>query len=242
MGKMIDFQRTTGGSARGYLAEAADAKAPGVVVIQEWWGVQGQIKATCDQLAKDGFAALAPDLYDGKVVPYHDSAAAGAAMNALDFKRATAEAVRGAVQFLQKRGGKVGLTGFCMGGAVTVIGAATIPELSAAVCFYGLPPENVASGKDVKVPLQALRFSPDGGGQSQHAHGGGTQSARNTHVWVLTDGGTLRKVDVVRGLDDGNVVEIVGGDLHPGDRVVIDENTHSAQATPASGPRMPRHL
>lgn len=161
MGKMIDFQRTTGGSARGYLAEAADPKAPGVVVIQEWWGVQGQIKATCDQLAKDGFAALAPDLYDGKVVPYHDSAAAGAAMNALDFKRATAEAVRGAVQFLQKRGGKVGLTGFCMGGAVTVIGAATIPELSAAVCFYGLPPENVASGKDVKVPLQAHFASHD---------------------------------------------------------------------------------
>jgi len=161
MGKMIDFQRTTGGGARGYLAEAADPKAPGVVVIQEWWGVQGQIKATCDQLAKDGFAALAPDLYDGKVVPYHDSAAAGAAMNALDFKRATAEAVRGAVQLLQKRGGKVGLTGFCMGGAVTVIGAATIPELSAAVSFYGLPPENVASGKDVKVPLQGHFASHD---------------------------------------------------------------------------------
>ena len=161
MGKMIDFQRTTGGAARGYLAEAADPKAPGVVVIQEWWGVQGQIKASCDQLAKDGFAALAPDLYEGKVVPYHDSAAAAAAMNALDFKRATAEAVRGAVQLLQKRGGKVGLTGFCMGGAVTVIGAATIPELSAAVTFYGLPPENVASGKDVKVPLQGHFASHD---------------------------------------------------------------------------------
>jgi carboxymethylenebutenolidase len=154
MGSMISFPRTTGGTAQGYLAEAKDAKAPGVVVIQEWWGVQGQIKATCDQLAKDGFTALAPDLYGGKVVPYHDSAAAAAGMNALDFKAATAEAVRGAVQFLAKRGGKVGLTGFCMGGAVTVIGAATIPELSAAVTFYGLPPENVASGKDVKVPLQ----------------------------------------------------------------------------------------
>lgn len=154
MGSMISFPRTNGGTAQGYLAEAKDAKAPGVVVVQEWWGVQGQIKATCDQLAKDGFTALAPDLYGGKVVPYHDSAAAAAAMNALDFKAATAEAVRGAVQFLAKPGAKVGLTGFCMGGAVTIIGAATIPELSAAVCFYGLPPENVASGKDVKVPLQ----------------------------------------------------------------------------------------
>jgi carboxymethylenebutenolidase len=125
-----------------------------VVVIQEWWGVQGQIKATCDQLAKDGFTALAPDLYGGKVVPYHDRAAASAAMSALDFQAATSQAVRGAAQHLQQRGGKVGLTGFCMGGAVTIIGAATLPELSAAVCFYGLPPEEVASGKDVRVPLQ----------------------------------------------------------------------------------------
>lgn len=154
MGSMISFPRTGGGTAQGYLAEAADAKAPGVVVIQEWWGVQGQIKATCDQLARDGFTALAPDLFGGKVVPYHDPAAASAAMNALDFKAATSQAVRGAVQHLERRGGKVGLTGFCMGGAVTIIGAATIPELSAAVCFYGLPPEQVASGKDVKAPLQ----------------------------------------------------------------------------------------
>jgi carboxymethylenebutenolidase len=58
------------------------------------------------------------------------------------------------VQNLKARGGKVGLTGFCMGGAVTVIGAARIPELSAAVCFYGIPPEKVASPKDVRVPLQ----------------------------------------------------------------------------------------
>lgn len=154
MGQMIAFPRTTGATADGYLALAQDAKAPGVVVIQEWWGVQGQIKATCDQLAKDGFTALAPDLYGGKVVPYHDSAAAAAAMNALDFQAATREAVRGAVQHLAERGGKVGLTGFCMGGAVTVIGAATIPELSAAVAFYGLPPEGVAGGQDVKVPIQ----------------------------------------------------------------------------------------
>jgi carboxymethylenebutenolidase len=154
MGKTISFARTNGGTAEGYLAEAQDPKAPGVVVIQEWWGVQGQIKETCDRFAAAGFTALAPDLYDGKVVPYHDSAAANAAMGALDFVAATDQAVRGAVQNLKARGGKVGLTGFCMGGAVTVIGAARIPELSAAVCFYGIPPEKVASPKDVRVPLQ----------------------------------------------------------------------------------------
>jgi len=154
MGAMISFPKTSGGTAKGYLAEAASPKAPGVVVIQEWWGVQGQIKAVCDRLAEAGFHALAPDLYDGKVVPYHDAAAANAAMGSLDFKGQTDEAVRGAVRFLKAKGGKVGLTGFCMGGAVTVIGAVHIPELDAAVCFYGLPPESVAAPKDIRVPFQ----------------------------------------------------------------------------------------
>jgi carboxymethylenebutenolidase len=154
MGKMISFPRTAGGNANGYLAEASDPRAPGVVVIQEWWGLQGQIKGVCDRLAAAGFTALAPDLFNGKVIPYHDSAAASAAMSSLDFKRTTDEAVRGAVQHLEARGGKVGLTGFCMGGAVTVIGAASIPELDAAVAFYGIPPDQAARPEDVRVPLQ----------------------------------------------------------------------------------------
>lgn len=161
MGAMVTFPTTTGGTARGYLAEAKDAKAPGVVVIQEWWGLQGQIKGVCDRLAEAGFTALGPDLYGGQVVPYHDPKAAGAAMSSLDFKAATDEAVRGAVRYLAARGGKVGLTGFCMGGAVTVIGAVRIPELSAAVCFYGLPPESVAAPEDVRVPLQGHFASRD---------------------------------------------------------------------------------
>jgi carboxymethylenebutenolidase len=161
MGKMISFPRTSGGTAQGYLAEAKDPKAPGVVVIQEWWGLQGQIKSVCDRLAEAGLHALAPDLYGGKVVPYHDSAAANAAMGTLDFKATTDEAVRGAVKYLKARGGKVGLTGFCMGGAVTVIGAVRIPELDAAVCFYGLPPESVAAAKDVRVPFQGHFASDD---------------------------------------------------------------------------------
>ena len=161
MGGTISFPRTSGGTAEGYLAEASDPKAPGVVVIQEWWGLQGQIRSICDRLAAAGFHALAPDLYGGKVIPYHDRAAAAATMNTLDFKASTDEAVRGAVRFLAARGGKVGLTGFCMGGAVTVIGAVRIPELSAAVCFYGLPPEEVAAAKDVRVPLQGHFASDD---------------------------------------------------------------------------------
>ncbi len=161
MGKTIDFPRTSGGTAKGYLAEAKDAKAPGVVVIQEWWGLQGQIKAVCDRLAEAGFTALAPDLYGGKVIPYHDSAAANATMNSLDFRAATDEAVRGAVQHLKAKGGKVGLTGFCMGGAVTVIGAVHIPELSAAVDFYGIPPDAAAKPEDIRVPFQGHFASQD---------------------------------------------------------------------------------
>jgi len=155
MGTRINFKRPDGKQAAGYLAKAARAKAPGVVVIQEWWGLQDQIKGICDRFALAGYEALAPDLYAGTVVPYHDTEAAGREMNSLNFLDATDQVVRGAAQLLAQGGAKVGLTGFCLGGAVTILGACRIPELSAAVCFYGLPPDNVAKPADVKVPLQA---------------------------------------------------------------------------------------
>src|SRR5205814_9891650 len=115
------------------LANAAGGSAPGVVVIQEWWGLQEQIKGMCDRVAVAGFDALAADLYNGKVVPYHDTDAAGREMNSLDFMDATTQTVRGAAQYLSRNGAKVGLTGFCLGGAVTIIAATKFPELTAAV-------------------------------------------------------------------------------------------------------------
>ncbi len=69
MGTIITFKRPDGRDASGYLANAAGGNAPGVVVIQEWWGVQDQIKGMCDRFARAGFDALAPDLYKGTVVP-----------------------------------------------------------------------------------------------------------------------------------------------------------------------------
>jgi len=155
MGTRITFTRTDGKPAEGYLAKAGAANAPGVVVVQEWWGLQDQIRGICDRLALAGHDALAPDLYAGRTVPYHDSEAASREMNSLDFLEATDQNVRGAVLYLKQSSPKVGLTGFCMGGAVTVLGAVRIPEISAAVCFYGIPPEAVAKPQDVKVPLQA---------------------------------------------------------------------------------------
>ena len=78
MGTSISFKRPDGKDANGYLANAARSNAPGVVVIQEWWGLSEQIKGLCDRFAVAGFDALAPDLYKGKVVPYHDTDAAPA--------------------------------------------------------------------------------------------------------------------------------------------------------------------
>jgi len=154
MGTPITFKRSDGKDAAGYLAKAGRGNAPGMVVIQEWWGLQEQIKGICDRFAACGYDALAPDLYAGTVVPYHDTEAANREMSSLNFLEATDQLVRGAAQYLKQTGAKVGLTGFCMGGAVTILGAIRIPELTVGVCFYGIPPGNVAKPGDIKVPLQ----------------------------------------------------------------------------------------
>jgi carboxymethylenebutenolidase len=154
MGTKISFPRFDGKRAKGYLAKSTLANAPGVVVGQEWWGLQDQIRGICDRLALAGYEALAPDLYAGTVVPYHNREAAAREMNSLNFADATEQVVRGAVQYLGKTGVKVGLTGFCMGGAVAILGACRIPEVAAAAAFYGLPPESAFKPADIKVPLQ----------------------------------------------------------------------------------------
>lgn len=161
MGTKISFSRPDGKQATGYLAKTGAANAPGVVVIQEWWGLQDQIRGICDRLALSGYEALAPDLYAGTVVPYHDSEAAAREMSSLNFLEATDQVVRGAAQYLGKTGVKVGLTGFCMGGAVAILGAARIPEVAAAVAFYGLPPEGAVDPTDVEIPLQGHYANTD---------------------------------------------------------------------------------
>ena len=87
-------------------------------------------------------------------MPYHDTERAQKEMMSLNFIDATEQNVRGAVQYLKRNGAKVGIAGFCMGGAVAIIGAAKIPELTAAVSFYGIPPEQAVKPADVKIPLQ----------------------------------------------------------------------------------------
>jgi carboxymethylenebutenolidase len=154
MGTTISFKRPDGKEASGYFAPAGGAHAPGVVVIQEWWGLQDQIKGVADRLALAGYNALAPDLYSGMTVPYHDRDAAAQQMGSLNFLDATDESVRGAARFLAAPGVKVAITGFCVGGAVSVLSACRVPEFACAVPFYGIPPEAVAKAADVKIPMQ----------------------------------------------------------------------------------------
>ena len=153
MGKTVSFNRPDGKSVNGYLAEpAAAAKAPGLVVIQEWWGLNDQIKGVADKLAQAGYRALVPDLYRGKTAV--DAKEANHLMTGLNFADAAGQDIRGAVQYLKKTGSpKVGVTGFCMGGALTVLSAVNVPEMDAGVIWYGYPPLEYVDASKIKAPL-----------------------------------------------------------------------------------------
>ncbi|MFM7386413.1 MAG: dienelactone hydrolase family protein [Betaproteobacteria bacterium] len=152
MGSKIQFKRPDGSSCEGYLS-AQQAGRPGVVVIQEWWGLNDQICGIADRMARAGFNALAPDLYHGRVTEKPDEA--NHLMSGLDFPGATHQDIRGAVQHLKANGSsKVAVMGYCMGGALTIASAVHIPELDAGVCFYGIPPKDFADPAAIRVPLQ----------------------------------------------------------------------------------------
>ena len=153
MGKTVSFNRPDGKSVNGYLAErAAGAKAPGMVVIQEWWGMNDQIRGVADKIAKAGYRALVPDLYRGKVAL--EANEAQHLMQGLNFGDAAGQDIRGAAQYLKKTGSaKVGVTGFCMGGALTVLSAVNVPEMDAGVIWYGYPPLQYVDAKKIKAPL-----------------------------------------------------------------------------------------
>ena len=155
MGTMISYKRPDGQSVNGYLAEPAQgAKAPGMVVLQEWWGLNDQIKGVADKLAAAGYRALVPDLYRGKVTL--EANEAEHLMKGLNFGDAAGQDVRGAVQHLKASGSaKVGVTGFCMGGALTLLAAVNVPEADAAVVWYGYPPLEYVDASKIKAPLMA---------------------------------------------------------------------------------------
>jgi carboxymethylenebutenolidase len=151
MGTMIEFARPNGGKTKGYLATAGQGR-PGVVVIQEWWGLNDQICGVADRFARAGYNALAPDLYKGRLTTQPDEA--NHLMTGLDFADATHQDLRGAAQHLQAQSGKVAVMGYCMGGALTIAAAVHVPEFAAGVCLYGIPPKAFADPAEIRVPLQ----------------------------------------------------------------------------------------
>lgn len=133
---------SNGHEAHGYLALPADGRGPGLVVIQEWWGLTSHIASLTDRFAAEGFVALAPDLYGGPTT--HDAAEAGQLMQALPVDRACRD-LSGAVDFLLSHDAvtseKVGLVGFCMGGAfVLTMAVQEGGKVGAAVAFYPVGP------------------------------------------------------------------------------------------------------
>ena len=153
---MTNTQRVTfpsgAGEASGVLVAPDGAgKPPGVVVIQEWWGVNDQIKSVAERYAAAGFAAVVPDLYHGQIAK--DADEAGKMMKALDFGKAVQE-IAGAVAFLHQRGSaKVAVTGYCLGGALTFAAAVNVRGLAAVVPFYGLPGD--LDWSKIDAPVQA---------------------------------------------------------------------------------------
>ncbi|MGI9133382.1 MAG: dienelactone hydrolase family protein, partial [Rhodoferax sp.] len=151
---MVSFQRPDGQTVQGYLAQPAQTEnAPAVVVIQEWWGLNDQIRGVADRLACAGYQALVPDLYRGQSTL--EAEEANHLMSGLNFGDAAGQDIRGAVQYLKARAPKVGVTGFCMGGALTLLALTQSPEIDAAVVWYGCPPLEYIDASKISAPVQA---------------------------------------------------------------------------------------
>ena len=128
---------------RAYLALPDSGSGPGVLVIQEWWGLNPQMKGTADHLAENGFVALAPDLYRGELAGHDEMDKAGHLMSTLPAERAAADmslAVDALREHASTTGSMIGAIGFCMGGMLSLLVAALRGDaIGAAVPFYGYP-------------------------------------------------------------------------------------------------------
>jgi len=156
MANRVEFKAKSGAAASGEISlPEGTGKAPGLVLLQEWWGVNDHIRALADRFARAGFVVLAPDLYHGKVTK--DASEAAQMMTALDGKQAMDD-IAGAVAHLlahDRVSGSVGVTGFCMGGAYTFAATSAIPEVKAAVPFYGIPAAERMDFTKMKAPILA---------------------------------------------------------------------------------------
>lgn len=158
----VHFSAKSGSAASGEIAAPeGTGKVPGLILVQEWWGLNGHIKSLAERFAKAGFLTVAPDLYHGRVTK--DPTEAGKLMTELDGKRAMDD-IAGAVQLLLSNprcNGKIGVVGFCMGGAYSFAATSAIPEIAAAVPFYGIPPADRMDFGRMKAPILAHFASRD---------------------------------------------------------------------------------
>lgn len=160
MGEMTHFTRPDGQRAPAYHADpASGSKSPGVVVIQEWWGINAQMKGIADRFAEEDFRVVVPDLYRGRLAA--DADEANHMMSDLDWTDALRQDVQGAVDFLLTTGSpQVAVLGFCMGGALAIAAGVHTANLDCAVCFYGIPPRELADPRGIRVPM-LFHFASD---------------------------------------------------------------------------------
>ena len=161
MGELVQFP-FAGGNTGGYLATPEKDSGPGVVVIQEWWGLVDHIRDVCDRFAAEGFVALAPDLYHGKTTKSPDEA--GRLMMAMRIDEAERD-LTAAAQYLltldSTTSDKVGVVGFCMGGALSLYTATKNPQIGASVVFYGGHPKVKPDLPNLHAPVLGLYGEKD---------------------------------------------------------------------------------
>jgi carboxymethylenebutenolidase len=159
-GKMVEFP-TNGHQTQGYLATPAGGKGPGILVIQEWWGLVPHIKHVADRFAAEGFTALAPDMYHGKTADEPDGA--GKLFMALNIAQAEKD-LQGATKYLKTHSSsaKVGAVGFCMGGQLALFAATLDPSIGATVNFYGIHPNVKPDYRKLSGPVLGLFAEKDG--------------------------------------------------------------------------------
>ncbi len=161
----IDLQ-ANGRVTRGYLARpAGDGPWPGVVVIQEWWGLNDNIRDIADRFAGEGFVSLAPDLYYGETAAEPDDARKLAmALNYPDALRVIQAAVNYLIDLDEVAPKKIGVTGFCMGGGLAWHGAAKLEGIGAAApCYGGGPDMTLEEANAIRVPVLAIYGELDRG-------------------------------------------------------------------------------
>ena len=163
MGERVTF-KTNGVTTAGYLARSAK-RGPGIIVIQEWWGLVPQIEHVADRLASEGFVALAPDLYHGQTTKSPDEA--GKLMMSLRVDEAERD-LAAAIDYLVSlpgvkvvTGPKVGTIGFCMGGALSLYAACKNPEVGACVVFYGGHPNIKPDVRSLGAPVLGIFAGQD---------------------------------------------------------------------------------